>query len=70
MEKNLWLIYVILAGLAWGTYVPIIFYGGGELGGKSLSRMLAILCVGGVKSGWRRAFAGRRHHSRTSSPRW
>ena len=48
MEKNLWLVYVILAGLAWGTYVPIIFYGGGELGGKSQSRMLAILCVGGA----------------------
>ena len=48
MEKNLWLIYVALAGLAWGTYVPIIFYGGGELGGKPLSRMLAILCVGGA----------------------
>ncbi len=48
MEKNLWLVYVALAGLAWGTYVPIIFYGGGELGGKPLSRMLAILCVGGA----------------------
>ena len=48
MEKNLWLIYVALAGLAWGTYVPIIFYGGNELGGKSLSRMVAILCVGGA----------------------
>ena len=48
MEKNLWLAYVVLAGLAWGTYVPIIFYGGGELGGKPQSRMLAILCVGGA----------------------
>ena len=48
MEKNLWIVYVVLAGLAWGTYVPIIFYGGGELGGKSQSRMLAILCVGGA----------------------
>ena len=48
MEKNLWLVYVVLAGLAWGTYVPVIFYGGGELGGKSQSRMLAILCVGGA----------------------
>jgi hypothetical protein len=48
MEKNLWLVYVILAGLAWGTYVPVIFYGGGELGGKFQSRMLAILCVGGA----------------------
>src|SRR5262245_23429755 len=48
MEKNLWLIYVALAGLSWGTYVPIIFYGGSELGGKPLSRMVAILCVGGA----------------------
>ena len=46
LEKNLWLIYVALAGLAWGTYVPVIFYGGSELGGKPLSRMVAILCVG------------------------
>lgn len=48
MEKNLWLVYVALAGLAWGTYVPIIFHGGSELGGKPLSRMVAILCVGGA----------------------
>src|SRR5882724_11515619 len=38
--------YVALAGLAWGTYVPIIFYGGSELGGKPESRLMAILCVG------------------------
>lgn len=26
MQKNFgWLFYVILAGLAWGTYVPIVF---------------------------------------------
>lgn len=48
MERNLWLVYVALAGLAWGTYVPMIFYGGNELGGKPLSRMVAILCVGGA----------------------
>ena len=41
-----WLLYVLLAGLSWGTYVPLIFYGGSELGGKSASRILAILCVG------------------------
>jgi hypothetical protein len=41
-----WLLYVTLAGLAWGTYVPLIFYGGSELGGKPASRLLAILCVG------------------------
>jgi len=44
--KNEWLFYVILAGLAWGTYVPLIFYGGGELGGKPAARITAILCVG------------------------
>ncbi len=45
-DKYLWLIYVAMAGLAWGTYVPIIFYGGLELGGKPNSRLVAILCVG------------------------
>jgi drug/metabolite transporter (DMT)-like permease len=45
-EKNLWLVYVALAGLSWGTYVPIIFYGGSELGGKPNARLMAILCVG------------------------
>lgn len=45
-EKNLWLLYVALAGLAWGTYVPIIFYGGNELGGKPNARLMAVLCVG------------------------
>lgn len=45
-EKNLWMVFVALAGLSWGTYVPLIFYGGSELGGKPLSRMIAILCVG------------------------
>lgn len=48
MEKNLWLVFVACAGLAWGTYVPIIFYGGSELGGRPSSRMAAILCVGGA----------------------
>src|SRR2546427_8273967 len=42
----MWLFYVILAGLSWGTYVPIIFYGGNELGGKANARLMAILCVG------------------------
>ena len=46
MGKYEWLMYVAIAGLAWGTYVPIIFYGGGELGGKPNSRLVAILCVG------------------------
>src|SRR5439155_20183916 len=46
MGKYEWLFYVALAGLAWGTYVPVIFYGGSELGGKPSSRVMAILCVG------------------------
>jgi hypothetical protein len=46
MESKMWLVYVALAGLAWGTYVPLIFYGGTELGGTLGSRFLAILCVG------------------------
>ncbi|MBX7103798.1 MAG: hypothetical protein K1X57_06940 [Gemmataceae bacterium] len=46
MKIDTWLWYVLLAGLSWGTYVPIIFYGGSELGGKPASRLLAILCVG------------------------
>jgi hypothetical protein len=45
-EKHLWLVYVALAGLSWGTYVPLIFYGGNELGGKGNARLMAILCVG------------------------
>jgi hypothetical protein len=46
MSSIPWWGYVILAGLAWGTYVPIIFYGGSELGGKANARLMAILCVG------------------------
>lgn len=51
-----WWVYVIFAGLAWGTYVPIVFYGGGELSplgpnGKPIGvggRLASILCVGGA----------------------
>jgi len=47
MTKYEWLLWVGLAGLAWGTYVPLIFYGGSELIGKGISgRLMAILCVG------------------------
>jgi hypothetical protein len=45
----MWLVWVGLAGLAWGTYVPLIAYGGGELVGKPGSlgpRVMAVLCVG------------------------
>lgn len=45
-DKHFWLLYVALAGLSWGTYVPVIFYGGNELGGKANARFMAILCVG------------------------
>jgi len=51
MGKYEWLFYVVLAGLAWGTYVPIIFYGGNELTGAkpgASPRLMAILCVGGA----------------------
>lgn len=44
-----WWGYVILAGLSWGTYVPIIFYGGTELStrpGTIGGRLASILCVG------------------------
>lgn len=47
--KYEWLAYVVLAGLAWGTYVPIVFYGGQELTGKPGElggRLMSILCVG------------------------
>jgi hypothetical protein len=50
LEKNLWLLYVALAGLSWGTYVPLIFFGGTELGKTPQTalggRLMAILCVG------------------------
>jgi len=49
MDKIPWWGYVILAGLAWGTYVPIIFYGGQELTtrpGTVGGRLASILCVG------------------------
>jgi hypothetical protein len=51
MGKYEWLVWVGLAGLAWGTYVPIIFYGGNELTAKpgtSGGRFMSILCVGGA----------------------
>ena len=42
MQRFEWLIYVGLAGLCWGTYVPLIAFGGKEL----KSRYGAFLCVG------------------------
>jgi hypothetical protein len=46
MKLQEWQFYVLLAGLSWGVYVPIIFFGGSELGGKPASRMMGVLCVG------------------------
>jgi hypothetical protein len=49
LDRYLWLVYVALAGLSWGTYVPLIFYGGSELTpkpGDIGGRIMAILCVG------------------------
>ena len=49
MSNIPWWGYVILAGLAWGMYVPIIFYGGTELTtrpGTIGGRLASILCVG------------------------
>jgi hypothetical protein len=47
-DRYLWLVYVGLAGLAWGTYVPVIFYGGNELSARPgpSGRFMSILCVG------------------------
>lgn len=49
MSNIPWWGYVILAGLAWGVYVPLIFYGGQELAVKTSplgGRLASILCVG------------------------
>ena len=46
-----WLAFVIGAGLCWGTYVPLIAYGGKSLGTGQAgigNRLAAILCVGGA----------------------
>ena len=39
---ELWLAFALGAGLCWGTYVPLIAFGGKELG----NRYTAFLCVG------------------------
>ena len=46
MGRYEWLRVRCDRGACVGTYVPIIFYGGSELGGKPNSRLVAILCVG------------------------
>jgi hypothetical protein len=42
MESRVWILFVALAGLCWGTYVPFIARGGKELGNSYAS----FLCVG------------------------
>jgi drug/metabolite transporter (DMT)-like permease len=42
MESRVWLLFVALAGLCWGTYVPMIAFGGKELKNSYAS----FLCVG------------------------
>lgn len=48
--SNVWLLYVLMAGLCWGTYVPLIAFGGKNLSaGPSYpfaGRYAAFLCVG------------------------
>jgi len=43
MDKQMWLVYAVLAGLCWGTYVPFVQQGIRGLGGNSLG---SFLCVG------------------------
>jgi hypothetical protein len=50
MSDRTWLLYVLMAGLCWGTYVPLIAFGGRNLSaGPShpfAGRYAAFLCVG------------------------
>jgi hypothetical protein len=50
MGDRTWLLYVLMAGLCWGTYVPLIAFGGRNLSaGPShpfAGRYAAFLCVG------------------------
>ncbi len=49
---KLWIAFVIGAGLCWGTYVPLIAFGGKSLAVPQMqgtgNRLAAILCVGGA----------------------
>jgi drug/metabolite transporter (DMT)-like permease len=42
MDSKLWLVFSVLAGLCWGTYVPLVAYGGRTL----QSPYGSFLCVG------------------------
>jgi len=50
MESKSWLLYVLMAGLCWGTYVPLIAFGGRNLSAGPnyplAGRYAAFLCVG------------------------
>ena len=43
MEKNMWLVFSILAGLCWGTYVPFVQQG---IAGLQRNSFASFLCVG------------------------
>jgi drug/metabolite transporter (DMT)-like permease len=49
-NSNVWLLYVLMAGLCWGTYVPLIAFGGKNLSAGPAfpfaGRYAAFLCVG------------------------
>src|SRR5580700_5099019 len=49
-NTNVWLLYVLMAGLCWGTYVPLIAFGGKNLSAGPAfpfaGRYAAFLCVG------------------------
>ena len=48
--SNVWLLYVLMAGLCWGTYVPLIAFGGKNLSAGPAhpfaGRYAAFMCVG------------------------
>jgi drug/metabolite transporter (DMT)-like permease len=44
MKSRIWVFFVVLAGLCWGVYVPLVAEGGKELH----SAFAAFLCVGGA----------------------
>jgi drug/metabolite transporter (DMT)-like permease len=44
MKSRAWIFFVVLAGLCWGTYVPLIAQGGKDL----RSSYASLLCVGGA----------------------
>src|SRR5262249_56599055 len=43
MKARTWIFFVVLAGLCWGTYVPLVAQGGRALNRNSYA---SLLCVG------------------------